>query len=122
MALHAGDPSPAASQCRWRGTVLGPIPCRRDLWQRVGGQEDAAVSGARRCPTLLREAPIAAPCKYWLFNDNALAGHLLASLGHPLATTLLGELQRYGHATNGLHEILWGVRAGETRDWQPRTL
>jgi hypothetical protein len=70
---------------------------------------------------LLREAPEAAPCKYWLFNDNALAGHLLARLGHPLAATLLGELRTRGRETNGLHEVLWGVRIGDSPDWCPRT-
>ena len=70
---------------------------------------------------LLREAPSAAPCKYWLFNDNALAGHLLARMRHPLWAVILAELKRYGHETNGLHEVLWGVRAGETLDWMPCT-
>ncbi len=65
---------------------------------------------------LLREAPTAAPCKYWLFNDNALAAHLLARLGHDPASDILAQLRTYGHDINGLHEVLWGQTVGDSLD------
>ena len=59
---------------------------------------------------LLRESPEVAPHKYWLTNDNALAACAFSKLGKPdMGQTLAASMQRYGFATNGLIEVVWGA-------------
>ena len=59
---------------------------------------------------LLNESPQVAPHRYWLTNDNALAAFSFAQLNEPeMSATLTDSLKRYGHTTNGLIEIIWGV-------------
>lgn len=59
---------------------------------------------------LLNESPIAAPNNYWLTNDNALAAYAFARLGQlEMSATLQSSLQRYGHDSNGLIEVVWGL-------------
>ncbi len=58
---------------------------------------------------LLNESPQAAPQKYWLTNDNALAAYTLSRLGEAeKSSTLQSALRRYGYDSNGLVEVIWG--------------
>ena len=58
---------------------------------------------------LLNEAPVAAPKKYWLANDNALAAHAFYRVGDTeMSDSLERSLERYGYSTNGLIEVVWG--------------
>jgi hypothetical protein len=58
---------------------------------------------------LLNESPTTAPHTYWLTNDNAVAAYVFDRFGEAdLSKTLHSSLQRYGHDTNGLIEVLWG--------------
>lgn len=67
---------------------------------------------------LLRESPTLFPDKYWVFNDNAIAAHVLETLGQQQkANTLFASIQSYyGRLTNGRQEVLWGIPI----DWPPR--
>ncbi len=59
---------------------------------------------------LLNEAPHAAPNKYWLTNDNALASFTLAQLGRPeMSAKLKASAYQYGIDSNGLIEVVWGI-------------
>ncbi len=59
---------------------------------------------------LLNEAPQVAPHTYWLTNDNALAAYAFAQLGQAdLSATINKSILRYGSATNGLIEVVWGM-------------
>lgn len=82
-------------------------------------QRGLAFLQARYNPTLglLAESPVVAPHKYWLTNDNALAAYALSQLGNSdQAATITKSLQRYGHVSNGLIEVVWGVPVS----WPPR--
>ncbi|MGQ9676095.1 MAG: hypothetical protein ACUVX1_10575 [Chloroflexota bacterium] len=66
---------------------------------------------------LLRESPNWFPNRYWVFNDNAIAAHVLEELGEQdMADALYTSLQTYGYQTNNRQEVLWGVPV----DWPPR--
>jgi len=59
---------------------------------------------------LLNEAPKAAPDKYWLTNDNALAAYTFSQLDKlDMSAIVHASLQRYGYETNGLIEVVWGL-------------
>ena len=116
------DSLPWRRRARWRLGVRPRVSPRAAIAAGLAFLTAAQPAGQYN-PNLglLREAPTAAPCKYWLFNDNALAGHLLARLRHPLAGTILATLATYERERNGLHEVLWGERLGDSLDWCPRT-
>jgi hypothetical protein len=99
-----------------------PLP-NRDAALR----EAAAFLRQQYLPTvrLLREAPKAAPNRYWLLNDNALAALALDALGEgALAYDLQKTLQTYGVVdADGVPSasplaVLWG----KTVDWPPHTI
>jgi hypothetical protein len=52
-----------------------------------------------------KEAPVAAPYKIWLANDNILAYAVLLELNNTLAVTLNQSLANYGVSGNGLVEV-----------------
>ena len=59
---------------------------------------------------LLNEAPVAAPHKYWLTNDNALAAVAFERLGQAeMGASITESISYYGTDTNGLIEVVWGV-------------
>ena len=59
---------------------------------------------------LLNKSPHVAPHKYWLTNDNALAAYTFSQLGRiEMAKTIETSLIRYGHSSNGLIEVIWGM-------------
>jgi hypothetical protein len=96
VACFAADPTPIQT------TTAPCAPIQRGLGF-LNGQYDAGVG-------LLREAPHAAPHTYWLTNDNALAAYAFGQLGNQaMEKTLTSSIQRYGSATNGLIEAVWGA-------------
>ncbi len=87
------------------GLLPTPTPC-------PAIQPGLAFLAARFNPSLglLNEAPQAAPNTYWLTNDNALAAFALAQLGQKeRAVTIQSTLQRYGHTSNNLIDVIWGA-------------
>ncbi len=87
------------------GLLPTPTPC-------PAIQPGLAFLEARFNPSLglLNEAPQAAPNTYWLTNDNALAAYALTKLGQKeRAVTIQSTLQRYGHTSNNLIEVVWGA-------------
>jgi hypothetical protein len=84
----------------------------------------ADVSTGDPAVGLLREAPIAAPNRYWLMNDNAVAVRALEAVcENALASSLLDRLDDYGcldasgRPNSGLLELLWDV---PIVDWPPK--
>ncbi len=58
---------------------------------------------------LIREAPVTAPNRYWLTNDNALAAYAFAQLGdEDYSQKLLESIHKYGNDANGMIEVIWG--------------
>lgn len=59
--------------------------------------------------SLLREAPIAAPNKYWLTNDNSLAAFTFDQFGQPnTSKMLIQSIKKYGSYKNNFIEVLMG--------------
>ena len=58
---------------------------------------------------LLREAPIAAPNKYWLTNDNSLAAYTFEQFGHTNTRKLIVQsINKYGSFENNFIEVVMG--------------
>ncbi len=58
---------------------------------------------------LLRESPVVAPNKYWLTNDNALAGYTFSQFGYKdTRRMILRNLDDYGDFENNFIEVVMG--------------
>ena len=58
---------------------------------------------------LLREAPIAAPNKYWLTNDNSLAAYTFEQFGHTNTRKMIVQsINNYGSFENNFIEVVMG--------------